>query len=209
MCLMYTCYSSVMCMNGTMSSCVRYFSHTLGLIHDFASKLLYLCSHMFRSICSIECIDHIFYVELIVCIICIHMITLGSPYKRHKVLARTRCPVSQARKSWLGHVVWITKQEVLIRVGRTRIVKQEIMARIGKVRIVMHGRLSRGMSALDRELATLLVGLGVWIDIDSNRGWYMGCVCTLDEFLIFQRCWFGMESNICWFRIIKGFHIFQ
>ena len=66
MCFMYMCYSSVMCMNGTMSFCVRYFSHALGLIYDFASRLLYLCSHMFRSICSMECIDHMFYVELIV-----------------------------------------------------------------------------------------------------------------------------------------------
>ena len=45
-----------------------------------------------------ECIDHMFYVELVVCIICIHMITLGSHCKRH---------------------------EVLVRVGMTRIVKQE------------------------------------------------------------------------------------
>ncbi|KAK0593081.1 hypothetical protein LWI29_030446 [Acer saccharum] len=76
------------------------------------------------------------------------MITLGSPCKRHEVLTRTRCPDSQARKSWLGQKVRITKQEV--------------MARIGKVRIVMHWRLSRGMSALDSELATLLVGPGIW-----------------------------------------------
>ena len=119
-----------------------------------------------------ECIDHMFYDELIVCIICIHMITLGSPCKRHEVLTRTGCSNSQARKSWLGQEVWITKQEV--------------MARIGKVRIAMQWRLSRGMSALDRELATLLVGSGVWIDIDSNREWYMGCACTLEKFLIFK-----------------------
>ncbi|KAK1587369.1 hypothetical protein Q3G72_012197 [Acer saccharum] len=50
---------------------------------------------------------------------------------------------SQAKKSWLGREVRITKQEV--------------MARIGKVRIVMHGRLPRGMSALDRELACILL----------------------------------------------------
>ncbi|KAK1570808.1 hypothetical protein Q3G72_007272 [Acer saccharum] len=89
-----------------------------------------------------ECIDHMFYVELLDCIICIHMITLGSPCKRHEVLTRTRCRDSQARKTWLG-------QEV-------RITKQEIMVRIGKVWIAMHGRLSRGISASDRELATLL-----------------------------------------------------
>ena len=119
-----------------------------------------------------ECIDHMFYVELLICIICIHMITLGSPCKWHKVLIMTMCPDSQARKTWLGQEVQITKQEVI--------------ARIGKVRIAMHGRLSRGMSALDRELATLLVGPTVWYDIDSNRVWYMGCVCMLEEFLIIQ-----------------------
>ena len=124
MCLLYMCYSSVMCMNETMSFCVRYFSHVLGLIHDLASRLLYFYFHMFRSICSMECVDHMFYVELIVRIICIHMITLGSPCNGHEVLARTRCPNSQARESWLGHEVWITKQEVLTRVGRSRIVKQ-------------------------------------------------------------------------------------
>src|SRR5579862_3348228 len=152
------CYSSVMCMNGTMSFYVRYFSHAQGLIHDLASRLLYLCFHMFRSICSIECINHMFYVELIVCTICIHMITLGSPCNRHEVLARTRCPVGQARKTWLGHVVWITKQEVLTRVGMTRIVKQGVMARIGEFQIAMHWRLSRGKCASDRELAYILVG---------------------------------------------------
>ena len=83
------------------------------------------------------------------------------------------------------------------------------MAKIRKVWIAMQGRLSRGMSALDRELATILVGLGVWYDIDSNRVWYMGCVYMLEEFLIIQRCWFGIESNIWWFRIIEGFCIFQ
>ena len=113
---------------------------------------------MFRSICAIECTDHMFYVVLIVCIICIYMITLGSPCKRHEVLTRKKCPDSQARKSWLGQ----------------------------EVRIVMHGRLSRGMSALDKELATVLVGSGVWYDIDSNRVWYMECVCMLEEFLIIQ-----------------------
>ena len=114
------------------------------------------------------------------------MITLGSPCNRHEVLARTWCPVGQARKTWLGHVVRISKQEVLTRVGRTRIVKQEVMARIGEVRIVMHWRHSKGMCALDRELASILVGLSVWIDIDSKREGYMGCVCTLEEFLIYQ-----------------------
>ena len=119
-----------------------------------------------------ECIHHMFYVELLVCIICIHVSHLGSPCKRHEVLTRIRCPNSQARKTWL-------EQEV-------RITKQKVMARIGKVRISMHWRLSIGMSALDRELVTLLVGPGIWIDIDSNREWYMGCVCTFEEFLIFQ-----------------------
>ena len=174
MCFMVMIYSSVICVNETRSFCVRCFSHALGLIHVLHLDYYNLCSHMFRSSCSMECIDHMFYVELIVCIICIHMITLGSPCKRHEVLTRTRCPDSQARKSWLGREVWITKQEV--------------MARIGKVRIVMHGRLLRGMSALDKELASILVGLDVWIDIDSKRARYMGCVCTLEEFLIFHRC---------------------
>ncbi|KAK0584179.1 hypothetical protein LWI29_008643 [Acer saccharum] len=63
----------------------------------------------------------------------------------------------------------IAKQEVLPRVGMTRIGKQEVMARVGRTRIVMHGRLPRGKSALDRELANILVGLGVWLDIDSDR----------------------------------------
>ena len=155
-----------------------------------------------------ECIDHMFYVELLVCIICIHGSHLGSLCKRHEVLTRTRCPDSQARKTWLWQEVRITKQEVLTKVEMTWIVKLEVMAMIGKVRIAMHWRLSRSMSVLDRELATLLVGLGIWIDIDSNREWYMGCVCTLEEFLIFQQCWLDMESNIWWFRIIVGFHIF-
>ncbi|KAK0593766.1 hypothetical protein LWI29_000667 [Acer saccharum] len=63
----------------------------------------------------------------------------------------------------------IAKQEVLPRVGMTRIGKQGVMARVGRTRIVMHGRLPRGKSALDRELANILVGLGVWLDIDSDR----------------------------------------
>ena len=151
---------------------------------------------MFRSICAIECIDHMFYVEMNVCIICIHMITLGSPCKRHEVLVR----VGMTR---------IAKQEVLPRVGMTRIGKQGVMARVGRTRIVMHGRLPRGKSALDRELANILVGLGVWLDIDSDRAGYTGCVCTLEEFLIYHRCWLSVLSNIWWFRIIEGFHTFQ
>ena len=115
-----------------------------------------------------ECIDHIFYVELIVYIICIHMITLGSPCKRHEVLTKTRCSNSQARKTWLGHEVRITKQEV--------------MTRIRKVQIAMHWRLSRGMSALDRELAYMMVGLGVWIDIDSKRARYIDVYGLLRNF---------------------------
>ncbi|KAK1587220.1 hypothetical protein Q3G72_010713 [Acer saccharum] len=120
-----------------------------------------------RSICAIECIDHMFYVEMNVCIICIHMITLGSPCKRHEVLVR----VGMTR---------IAKQEVLPRVGMTRIGKQEVMARVGRTRIVMHGRLPRGKSALDRELANILVGLGVWLDIDSDRAGYTGCSGSSD-----------------------------
>ena len=83
------------------------------------------------------------------------------------------------------------------------------MARIEKVQIAMQGRLSRGMSALDRELATILVGPGIWLDIDSNREWYMGCVCTLEEFLIFQQCCVDIDSNIEWFRTFKEFLIYQ
>ena len=150
-------------------TCSRFYSCFL------ASRFIYLCSHMFRSICSIECFDHMLYVDLIVCIICIHMITLGSPCKRHEVLVRARFSDSQARKSWLGHEV--------------RIANQEVMARARVVWIAMHGRLSRGKGALDRELAYMMVGLGVWIDIDSNRAGYIGYVCTLAEFLIFHRCW--------------------
>ena len=127
-----------------------------------------------------ECIDHMFYVELIVCIIYINMITLGSHCKRHEVLTRTRCLNSQARESWLGHEVRITKQEV--------------MAKIRNVRIAMHWRLSRGKCALDRELAYILVGLGEWLDIESNRVGYTGCVCTLEEFLIYHRCWLCVFS---------------
>ncbi|KAK1562711.1 hypothetical protein Q3G72_016009 [Acer saccharum] len=103
-----------------------------------------------------ECTDHMFYDELIVCVICIHMITLGSPCKRHEVFVR------------VGRT-WIAKQEVLSRVGRTWIGKQEDMARIGKVRIVMHERLPRGMSALDRELAYIL-SLDALIRLKNVRG---------------------------------------
>ena len=151
---------------------------------------------MFRSICAIECIDHMFYVVLIVCIICIHMITLGSPCKRHEVLVRVG-------------VTRIAKQEVLPRLRMTRIGKQGFMARVWRTRIVMHGRLPRGMSVSDRELAIVLVGLGVWLDIDSDRTGYTGGVCTLEEFLIYHRCWFCVVSNIWWFRIIEGSHTFQ
>ncbi|KAK1583046.1 hypothetical protein Q3G72_020564 [Acer saccharum] len=104
-----------------------------------------------------------FYVVFIVYIICIHMITLGSPCKRHEVLVRVG-------------VTRIAKQEVLPRVGMTRIGKQGVMARVGRTRIVMHERLPRGKSALDRELAIVLVGLGVWLDIDSDRAGYTGDV---------------------------------
>src|SRR5579862_7872281 len=131
-------------------------------------RFLYLCFHMFRSFCPIECIDHIFYVELIVCIICIHMITLGSPCKRH---------------------------EVLVRVGMTRIGKQGVMARVGRTRIVMHWRLPRGKCVSVRELAYIMVGLGEWLDIYSDRAGYMGCVCTLEEFLIYHRCWLCVFSH--------------
>ncbi|KAK1555263.1 hypothetical protein Q3G72_024107 [Acer saccharum] len=149
-----------------------------------------------RSSCSMECLDHMFYVELIVCIICIHMITLGSSCKMHEVLVR----VGRTR---------IAKQEVLSRVGRTQIGKQGVMTIVGRTQIVMHGRLPRGMSAFDRELVTFLVGLSVWIDIDSKRAGYIGCICTLKEFLIYHRCWFCMLSNIWWLRIIEGFRTFQ
>ncbi|KAK1571193.1 hypothetical protein Q3G72_013188 [Acer saccharum] len=54
------------------------------------------------------------------------------------------------------------------------------MARVGRTRIVMHGRLPRGKSALDRELANILVGLGVWLDIDSDRAGYTGCSGSSD-----------------------------
>jgi|SRR5579862_2910081 hypothetical protein len=145
-------------------------------------RFLYLCFHMFRSFCPIECIDHIFYVELIVCIICIHMITLGSPCKRHEVLVR----VGMTR---------IAKQEVLPRVGMTRIGKQGVMARVGRTRIVMHWRLPRGKCVSVRELAYIMVGLGEWLDIDSDRAGYTGCVCTLEEFLIYHRCWLCVFSH--------------
>ena len=64
----------------------------------------------------------------------------------------------------------------MTRVGRTRIVKQEVMARIEKVWIVMHWRLPRGKCVSVRELAYIMVGLGEWLDIDSNRAGYTGCV---------------------------------
>ena len=143
-----------------------------------------------------ECIDHMFYVVLIDCIICIHMITLGSPCKRHEVLVR----VGMTR---------IAKQEVLPRVLRTWMGKQEVLSRVGRTLIVMHGRLSRGMCALYRELAYILVGPGVWLDIESDRAGYMRCVCTLEEFLIFQRCWFWYEFQYVVVYIIEGFWIFQ
>ncbi|KAK0605193.1 hypothetical protein LWI29_024009 [Acer saccharum] len=96
------------------------------------------------------------------------MITLGSPCKRHEVLVRVG-------------VTRIAKQEVLPRVGMTRIGKQGVMARVGRTRIVMHGRLPRGKSALDRELAIVLVGLGVWLDIDSDKAGFESKVMTLEE----------------------------
>ena len=187
------CY---MILNETRKYVFRCFSHVLGFILLLHLDLIDCVSHMFRSSCSMECIDHMFYVVLVVCIICIHMITLGSPCKRHEVLAR------------VGRT-WIAKQEVLLRVGMTWIGKQEVMARVRRTRIVTHGRLSRGKDALDRELALLVVGLGVWIDIESDRAGYMGYVCTLEEVLIFHRCWFRGLSNIWWFRTIEGFHTFQ
>ncbi|KAK1557391.1 hypothetical protein Q3G72_023793 [Acer saccharum] len=125
-----------------------------------------------------------FYVVLNVCIICIHMITLGSPCKRHEVLVR----VGMTR---------IAKQEVLPRVGMTRIGKQGVMARVGRTRIVMHGRLPRGKSALDRELAIVLVGLGVWLDIKSDRAGYTGVVCILEEFLCSETSAHALEC--AWF----------
>ena len=134
-----------------------------------------------------ECIDHMFYDVLIVCIICIHMITLGSPCKRHEVLVRVGM-TRIAKQEVFPRVLrtWIGKQEVLSRVLRTWIDKQEVMARVGRTWIVMQGRLSRGKCALDRELAYILVGPDVWLDIESNRAGYMGYVCTLEEFLIYQ-----------------------
>ena len=183
-----------------------------------------LCLHISRSICSMECIDHMFYVVLIVCIICIHMITLGSPCKRHEVLARvgmTRIAkqevLPRVGMTWIDKqevlprvgMTWIGMQEVLSRVGRTWIDKQEVMARVGRTWIVMHGRLSIGKCALDRELAYILVGPGVWLDIESDRAGYMGCVCTLEEFLIYQRCWFWYEFQYVVVYIIEGFCIFQ
>ena len=92
---------------------------------------------------------------------------------------------------------------------RTWIDKQEVMARVGRTWIVIQGRLSRDKCALDRELAYILVGLDVWLDIESDRAGYMGYVCTIEEFLIYQRCWLGMISNMWWFRIIERFCIFQ
>ena len=103
----------------------------------------------------------------------------------------------------------IAKQEVLSRVLRTWTDKQEVMARVRRIWIVMQGRLSRGKCALYRELAYILVGLGVWLDIESDRAGFMGYVCTLEEFLIYQQCWLGLISNMWWFRIIEGFGIFQ
>ena len=99
----------------------------------------------------------------------------------------------------------IAKQEDLPRVGMTRIGKQEVMARVGRTRIVMHGRLPRGKSALDRELVIILVGLGVWLDIDSKRAGYTGGVCTLEEFLIFHRYWFCVLSNHGGFASLRDF----
>ncbi|KAK0605412.1 hypothetical protein LWI29_026444 [Acer saccharum] len=63
----------------------------------------------------------------------------------------------------------IAMQEVLPRVGMTRIGKQGVMARVGRTRIVMHGRLPRGKSALDRELAIVL-------DIHAASGVYKDAV---------------------------------
>ncbi|KAK1568212.1 hypothetical protein Q3G72_021745 [Acer saccharum] len=126
-----------------------------------------------------------FYVVLNVCIICIHMITLGSPCKRHEVLVR----VGMTR---------IAKQEVLPRVGMTRIGKQGVMARVGRTRIVMHGRLPRGKSALDRELAIMLVGLGIWLDIESDRAGRPGTKQTSYEL------WKGKKPNVSYFHTFRS-----
>ncbi|KAK0606981.1 hypothetical protein LWI29_007282 [Acer saccharum] len=86
----------------------------------------------------------------------------------------------------------IAKQEDLPRVGMTRIGKQGVMARVGRTRIVMRGRLPRGKSALDRELANILVGLGVWLDIDSDRaGQAAGGIRTLSDL----NCRFRIDSD--------------
>ena len=53
----------------------------------------------------------------------------------------------------------------------TWIDKQEVMARVGRTWIVMQERLSRGKCALYRELAYMLVGPGVWLDMSPiERG---------------------------------------
>ncbi|KAK0599841.1 hypothetical protein LWI29_009126 [Acer saccharum] len=62
----------------------------------------------------------------------------------------------------------------------TRIGKQGVMARVGRTRIVMHGRLPKGMSVLDRELAIVLVGLGVWLDIDYDRAGQFSYIQNLE-----------------------------
>ena len=56
-----------------------------------------------------------------------------------------------------------------------------------------------------RELAYILVGPGVWLEIESDRAGYMGYVCTLEEFLIYQQRWFGMSSNRWWFTSLRDF----
>ncbi|KAI9175082.1 hypothetical protein LWI28_027056 [Acer negundo] len=90
----------------------------------------------------------------------------GLSREGHEVLNTTRGLDSQARKSWLGKKVRITRQEVLTRVGKTRIVKQEVMARIM--------RLSRSMSASDRELATILGTLTPFFLLYHDFHWSIG-----------------------------------
>ncbi|KAK0575058.1 hypothetical protein LWI29_033404 [Acer saccharum] len=117
------------------------------------------------------------------------MITLGSPCKRHEFLVRVG-------------VTRIAKQEVLPRVGMTRIDKQGIMARVERTRIVMHGRLPRGKSALDWELAIVLVGLGVWLDIDSDRAG----ILRLKRLRLRSKT-NGLHLISIWLSFLRGLHL--
>ncbi|KAK0570684.1 hypothetical protein LWI29_005009 [Acer saccharum] len=75
----------------------------------------------------------------------------------------------------------------------TRIGKQGVMARVGRTRSHA-GEVPRGKSALDRELAIVLVGLGIWLDIDSDRAGLNSSYLMPYEFWSFGYSFYKVSS---------------